>query len=333
MRSRVQLSAIVPVTERNDPVTALYREYRRGLEATGLSFEIIYVLDGPRPEVLDELKRLQETDDALTVITLARWFGESTALTVGFEHAAGGTILILPAYQQVQADEIPRVVAALDGCDMVLARRWPRLDSAVNRAQSWLFNRLLRLVSELEVHDAGCGMRALRRQVLEEVHIYGDLHRFLPFMAYRQGFRITEVEVAQAKQDHFQRIYPPGIYLRRLLDMLTVFFLLRFTKKPLRFFGLLGGGIALLGTAAVAAVVIERLALGTPLAERPALLLGSLLIVLGVQVFAVGLIGEIVIFTHAAHLRDYTVEQVIAGQPERPRPRRASATSRSRTGS
>ena len=146
---------------------------------------------------------------------------------------------------------------------------------------------------------------------MEEVPLYGDLHRFFPIMAYRHGFKTVEVNVEQSQSDAYQRIYAPGIYLRRLLDLLTVFFLIKFTKKPLRFFGLVGSSIFGLGLLATMWLVSERLFFHVALADRPALILSSLLIVLGIQIIAIGLIGEIIIFTHAKDLKEYKIDQII----------------------
>jgi glycosyltransferase involved in cell wall biosynthesis len=306
----IELSVIIPVTERHDPVCKLFEEYKQGINATGLSHEIIYVLDGEQPDALKDLKQLLNTEQ-ITVITLARWFGEATALNAGFSVASGQKILTLPAYKQVENDAIPELVTALEENDMVLARRWPRKDSGFNRLQSKLFNILLRSFTDLEIHDAGCSVRAFDRTVLEDVHIYGDLYRFFPIMAHRQGFRITEINTPQSSSDAFQRVYSPGIYLRRLLDLLTIFFLVKFTKKPLRFFGLVGTTLVGAGLLATTYLIIERLIFNVGLSDRPALFLGSLLIVLGIQVIAIGLIGEIIIFTHAKDLKEYKIDQII----------------------
>jgi len=307
---KIELSVIIPVTERYDPVEELYYQYKRGIEAVGMAHEIIYVLDGRYPEVLETLTALQKTEQ-ITVIALAKLFGEATALTAAFSKANGEILLTLPAYQQVEADEIPRLVSAIDDCDMVMARRWPRKDSVINKLQSKVFNFLLRSFTELKIHDAGCGVRVLRRQVVDEVHIYGDLHRFLPITAHRQGFRVKELNVAQSKGDVFRRIYAPGVYVRRLLDLLTVFFLVKFTKKPLRFFGLVGSTLFGIGLLVTLYIIGERLFFHVALANRPALIMSSLLIVLGVQVIAIGLIGEIIIFTHAKDIKEYKIDRII----------------------
>jgi len=311
MNQAIELSVIVPVTERYDEVEPLYQSYKSGITATGKRHEFIYVLDGEHPDVLSTLQKLREVGEPIRIITLAKWFGEATALTAAFEKALGNVILTLPAYSQVEASEISRFVAALDHYDMVIGRRWPRIDPRFNQAQARVFHWLLKLVTHASFQDIGCAVRVFKRRVVDEVSLYGDQHRFLPLLAQRQGFRVLELNVAQSRADAAPRIYGPGVYIRRILDLLTTFFLVKFTKKPLRFFGLLGCGAIFLGGIFTLYVIIERLFFGVPLADRPALLLGSLLVVLGIQIFAIGLIGEIVIFTHAKDLKEYTIERIV----------------------
>ncbi len=307
---KIELSVIIPVTERVDPVSELFHEYKRGVESSGKGYEFIYVLDGEQPDALNELTKLQETEK-ITIITLAKWFGEAIALSAAFSKASGDIILTLPAYQQIESSEIPQLITALDDCDMVLARRWPRRDSLMNRLQNSLFNFLLRLSTNLKIHDAGCSARVFTRDVIDEIQLYGDLHRFFPVMAHRQGFRVTEINVTQSKNDLHPRLYAPGLYIRRLLDLLTIFFLTKFTKKPLRFFGLVGTTLFSLGIFSSLYLIAERLFFDVSLADRPALFLSSLLIILGVQIIAIGLIGEIIIFTHAKDLKEYKIDKII----------------------
>ncbi|NOY63082.1 MAG: glycosyltransferase [Gammaproteobacteria bacterium] len=312
MSSHIDLSIIIPVTERSaDDVKALYFEYKKNVENSGKSYEFIYVLDGPLPSVLEQLQALRESGEQIKIIKLAKWFGEATALSVGFENSSGETIVTLPAYQQIDAKDIPRLINALEDKDMVVARRWPRIDSAFNKLQSKVFNSLLRQISDLDANDVGCGARVFRRRVIDEVHIYGDQHRFLAMLAHRSGFKVIQIDVAQSQQDTHQRIYPAGTYLRRLLDFLTIFFLIKFTKKPLRFFGLLGSGIFTVGFLSTLYLIATRVLGDATLADRPALMISVLFIVLGIQVLAIGLVGEIVIFTHAKEIKEYTVEEII----------------------
>ena len=151
----------------------------------------------------------------------------------------------------------------------------------------------------------------MRRQVIEDISLYGDQHRFIGLLAQSQGFRVAEVDVPQSSKDRYDGGYPIKEYAHRALDILTVLFLVRFTKKPLRFFGMLGVSMFLLGAVLIVYMVIQRLFFDMGLSDRPALLLASLLAVLGLQLFAIGLLGELIIFTHARSIKDYQVQEVV----------------------
>lgn len=307
----IDISVIVPVSERFDDVEKLFKEYRKALDGTHKAYEFIYVLDGEFEEVSERLLALKEAGEPITIIQLAKWFGEATALTVGFENSTANIILTLPAYYQIEPEGIVDVINKLEECDMVIARRYPRIDSWLNRIQSRVFNGLLNLATGSHFSDLGCGVRVFRRKVMEEVPVYGDQHRFLPLLANRRGFKVAELDVKQSSIDSNIRVYRMGVYPRRMLDIITVFFLVKFTKKPLRFFGLVGMGTFILGGLYLLFLIIERLFFGESLADKPALLISSLMIVLGVQTFALGLIGELIIFTHAKEIKEYTIEKII----------------------
>jgi hypothetical protein len=150
----------------------------------------------------------------------------------------------------------------------------------------------------------------MKRKVIEEIRLYGELHRFLPLLAYELGFKVSEVPVQQSQFDLARRVYEPGIYLRRVLDVLTLFFLVKFTKKPLRFFGLVGSAVSLTGVVILGYLGLDRL-LGGAIAGRPVLILGVLLTVLGLQLFSIGLLGELIVFTHARDRKDYQIEEIL----------------------
>lgn len=307
----IDLSVIIPVCERYNDVRTVYEGYKQDLETTHCAYEIIYVLDGEFPEVLADLRQLIGEGEPLRVIRFSRPFGEATALTAGFTNSNGPLLVTLPAYHQLEPGVVAKIVDDLVNYDMVIARRWPRTDSGFNQLQTKLFFRMQKLITGYEFRDLGCGVRGFRRRVINEVSVYGDQHRFLPLIAQRWGFRVKELDFPQSPLDGYRRIYRPGVYLRRLLDLLTVFFLSKFTKKPLRFFGLIGTGVAFIGGITLAWMAVQRLFMGVPLSDRPALLLASLLVVLGVQIFGLGLIGELIIFTHARKLKEYAIEEII----------------------
>jgi glycosyltransferase involved in cell wall biosynthesis len=305
------VSVIIPVGDRQTPIAELFAEYKAGLQSLRTPYEIIFVIDGPQPAYESALLRLAAAGEPLTIVTLTRRFGEATALMIGFEHACGAIIVSLPAYLQVAGSEIGKLMTALDTADIAVGYREPRAGGWFQSLRRNAFHGLLRFVTRLQFRDLGCNARAFKRKILDEIHLYGDQDRFLPVLAERQGFRVAEVPLRQATDRLRPEAYKPRSYLRGFLDIFTVFFLVRFTKRPLRFFGMVGLVTLSVGVLELVYLIFERVYFHSPLADRPALLLAALFIVLGVQIFALGLLGELIIFTHAGGSKDYQVDRVI----------------------
>jgi hypothetical protein len=224
--------------------------------------------------------------------------------------------MILPAFEQVESASLGRVLDALTGADLVTVRRYPRCDSALRRAQSYVFEAFLKRAGGSMFRDPGCTVHALKRTVLEETQLYGEQHGFLPLLAANVGFKVIEIDLPQARRDAARRVERPRTYVHRLVDILSVFFLTRFTRRPLRFFGPVGAACTTAGLLGLAIVIVQRLIFGVPLAERPALILSSLFVALGLQVLAIGLIGELIVFIHARSMRQYRVREVIEAGAE-----------------
>ena len=302
------ISVVVPVVERADDLVAIYRAFARELDDRPESYEFLFVFDGrfsPPPELV----ALAGENPAVRILRFAREFGETAALRLGIERSRGDLVLTLPAYFQVQPEGIRRVIEAVDeGADLAIANRSPRLDSWLNRIQSRTFHAMIGGVSDQRFHDMACGLRAMKRSVAETLPLYGDLHRFIPALALREGYRVTEVAVPQHPNDARMRIYGPGVYLRRLLDIGAFFFLAKFTEKPLRFFGLVGSLFLVSGSVMSLVLLIQRVE-GRGIANRPALLLAVLLVALGVQLIGLGLVGEIIVHLRSPHRRGYRVRE------------------------
>jgi glycosyltransferase involved in cell wall biosynthesis len=302
------ISVIVPVVERADDVAEVYRVFSRQLEARGQDHEFLLVFDG-RCTPPAELVELSRNNRALRILRFAREFGETAALRLGVEKSRGDVVLTLPAYFQVQPEGIGLLLDAVEsGADMAVANRSPRLDSWLNRMQSRAFHSIVGGVSGQRFHDMACGVRAMRRSVAEALPLYGDLHRFIPALALREGYKVQELAVPQHPSDAGARVYNPGVYLRRLLDIAAFFFLAKFTEKPLRFFGLVGSLFLACGASLSLVLLIQRFE-GQGIANRPALLLAVLLVALGVQLIGLGLIGEIIVHLRAPHRRGYRVRE------------------------
>jgi len=317
-----RISVIVPVGPRYAEASEIYAGYRQALDGLSLPYQMIFVLDGPNPKYSAALEPLVDRGDPIIIVELSRSFGEATALMAAFEQASGDIVVTLPAYHQIEPDDIGKLVEGLATADLCYGRRWPRAETWFARRRRVGFHSLVSAVTGLKVSDLGCGARAMRRQVLAEIPLYGDQHRFIPILADRQGFKVKEIDLRQSARDHFEGVYRVREYTHRVLDIFTVFFLVRFTKKPLRFFGMAGVSTFAIGLVITLILVFQRLVFNQPLADRPALLLSSLLVVLGLQLFAIGLLGELIIFTHAKTIKDYQVDSVIefprddAGQPD-----------------
>lgn len=302
------ISVVVPVVERADDLMAVYHAFARELEARPEEHEFLFIFDG-RFTPPAELVALARDNHAVRLLRFARPFGETAALRLGIEKSRGDIVITLPAYFQVQPEGIRLLLEAVSGgADMVVANRSPRLDSWLNRMQSLAFQSIVGGASEQRFHDMACGVRAMRRNVAEALPLYGDLHRFIPAIALSEGFRVEEVSVPQHPGDARARVYGPGVYLGRLLDIAAFFFLAKFTEKPLRFFGLVGSIFLGAGTVLSLVLLVQRVE-GQGIANRPALLLAVLFLALGVQLMGLGLVGEIIVHLRAPHRRAYRVRE------------------------
>jgi glycosyltransferase involved in cell wall biosynthesis len=309
---RPRVTVIIPVRTNDARVAEIVAAIGTELDRLGRSWECILVFDGVRGAAWDAGLALQASSaNQVRTIALNKAFGESVCLASAFEHAAGECILTATQYVQIDPRELERLFAAYDGgADFVTPWRWPRIDSWLNRVQSAGFNWVMRRIVGTKFHDLNCTWRVIRRSVLEDLTIYGDMYRYLPAIAFQQGFRVEEVKVRHISELGGRGIYGPGVYARRLLDILGVMFLTKFTHKPLRFFGSLGGLLAAIGALVSSVSLVQRLMnSNVGLFERPMFLLGVVVFVLGVQIIGFGLVGEIIIFTQARNVREYSVER------------------------
>lgn len=257
--------------------------------------------------------RLKNEEIESKLINFAVRSPESTALSIALQQTTGDVIVLLPAYPQSDPKDLPRMMDAIhNGMDYVASWRSPRIDSKREQRKSKLFNAVTRWFSGLDIHDINSGLRVVRREVIENIPLYGDLHIYLPILASRQGFSVGEVPVRHLEER--PGLGPSargiGVYPRRALDLLTLFFLMRFTQKPFRFFGGLGTGLLTTGGIINLALAVQKLWFHDSLADRPMLVLATLLMVLGIQMFSLGLLGELIIFVNAGGVKDYQIEQV-----------------------
>jgi len=299
------VSVIVPVTDRPHDLAWLYRTFSAELVAAGRPFEFVFVVEPWARSHVEVLEPLVASGEPIRVLEVGQTVGEAALLDAAASTCSSPIVATLPAYPRVQPGALEELVVKVEeGADLASAVRVSQSASVVNRIQNRLFHAVLGRMGGDGFRDVASGVRAMRRSILEDLPLYGDFFRFLPVLARREGFIVVEHDAAQHPEDQRARVYAPGVYLRRLIDLLGLFFILRFTHKPLRFFGLVGSLFALGGGVILAVLFAQRMG-GRGIADRPLLLLGTLLLVLGVQAIAMGLIGEIIVHLSASHRRTY----------------------------
>lgn len=299
------VSVLVPVVRDTAALEGPFQAYKAALEQGGRRVEFIYVLSRHATRALAALADLKAAGLPLTAVVLSRWDGEAAALRVALRHARGEVIVTLPDHLQVDPADLPAVLAALDGCDLALGHR----RSGTRGVESTVFHWLIRRLFGHSFNDLVCRVRAYRRHVLEELVGYSMQPHFLPLLASERGFRVQEVEVGAGAG----RLERPRLLNRAriTLDILALYVVVKFIRKPLRFFGAIGVPILATGLLYTSWLAISRLAFAVPLADRPSLILGVLLIVLGIQILALGLIGEIIVFASGRRIKDYKVERIL----------------------
>lgn len=308
----VDVTIVVPVQSPDAEVREVVVALGAELDRMGRTWECLFVFDGVTGAAFEAVDALrQESGGRVRSISFKNPFGESVCLSAAFERSTGRYILTSPQYVQVDPWELSRMLGALDdGADFVTPWRHPRVDPWLNRLQSVAFNWVIRSVVGMQFHDLNCYFRAIRREVLEDVAIYGDMYRFLPVIAYRQGYRVVEVRVRHLKEWGKAGFFGVGVYLRRFLDVIAVMFLTKFTLKPLRFFGTVGGSLGLLGLGMTGYQAWMKFVHGVAVSGTPSFIIGVLLMLVGVQVIGFGLVGEIIIYSQARNLKEYRIERV-----------------------
>ncbi|MBN1155414.1 glycosyltransferase [candidate division KSB1 bacterium] len=307
----LDLSAIIAVRNMENDIQEYYRSLKSTLDQVTSSYEIIFIDDASDDQTYAQMIALSHSDARLRLIKMRSPFGESSAFEAGFKLSRGEKIIFYTARVRPDATQLPALLAKLDeGFDLVVGWRYPRRDYAINQIISRAFNFIVDRMSNLRLHDVNSGILVTRRDVLDNLQIYGGLNRFIPVIAQKQGYKITEEKIAQLSGS-FRKSWFVSEYLNRLLDILTVIFLTKYSKKPIHFLGFMGGICMVVGGIIDLYLFFYRILGFGPIAGRPLLLLGALLLVIGIQMVAMGLIGEMIIFTHAGDIKDYNIEEIL----------------------
>ncbi len=292
------ISVVVPVHNEERTLALLFEELQAALDPLDGAWEAVFVDDGSTDGSFGALTRLHAAHEQARVVRLRRNFGKAAALAAGFAQAEGDVVVTIDADLQDDPAEIPRLLAKLDeGFDLVSGWKKRRRDRWTRRLLSRIFNWATSRVSGLRLHDMNCGLKAYRAEVVRGLKLYGELHRFIPVLAHYRGYRVAELPVHHRPRSAGRSRYGVERYLRGFLDLLTVSFLGRYRHRPLHLFGGLGLILGFAGLAVLVYLTVLKIG-GEAIGHRPLLVLGVLLVVVGLQFFSLGLIGEMLTTYH-----------------------------------
>jgi glycosyltransferase involved in cell wall biosynthesis len=316
VNDEIDLSIVIPLFNEEENVKPLYGQLKEALEPMERSYEIIIVDDGSTDRSFELLKGLQAEDKRLKVIRFRRNFGQTAAFAAGFEHARGRVVVTMDADLQNDPADIPQLLEKLEeGYDVVSGWRVERWKSAwlTRRLPSVVANRLISETTGVHLHDYGCSLKAYRSEVVKNINLYGELHRFIPAMASWMGVSVAEIPVHYRSRQFGRSKYGMSRTIKVILDLLTVRFLLSYSTRPIHIFGSLGLAMSGLGGILGLYLSVVKLALGQDIGDRPLLLLAILLMVLGVQMITMGLLGELVVRTYheSQGKRIYVVREIL----------------------
>ena len=307
---RVEISVVVPVLDEEGSVLELASRVATVLDGLSRSFEIVFVDDGSKDGTPERVREAREIDPRVKLVRLRRNFGKAAALTAGFDHSHGEIVVTMDGDLQDAPEEIPRMLAALKERKLDLVSGWKkyRRDPASKRWPSRLYNWVTRKLAQVDLHDFNSGFKVYRREVLAEISVYGELHRYIPVLASRRGFQVGEVDVVHHPRRHGVSKYGWDRFYKGLLDLLTVLFITKYTRRPLHLFGAVGL-VFLAAGFGINLYLAVLWFLGSYLSNRPLLLLGMLLMLMGIQVLTTGLLGEMLTFKSFRRPDSYSIKE------------------------
>ncbi|MFQ6107922.1 MAG: glycosyltransferase family 2 protein [Candidatus Aminicenantales bacterium] len=310
-----ELSFIIPVYNEAESLPFLYQEMVHSCSSLQRTHEFIFVDDGSWDESFVILKKIQKTDPRVKIIKLRRNFGQTAALSAGFDHARGNIIITLDADLQNNPQDFALLIEKIQGgYDIVSGWRQKRKDNFLTRRlPSALGNWLISFFTRVKLHDYGCTLKAFRKEAIQGIRLYGEMHRFIPALASNLGFLVTEVRVNHRPRLYGKSKYRSTRFIRVILDLLTVKFLLSYSTRPLQIFGLIGLLSGATGFILGLYLTYQRLIMKIGISDRPLLLLAILLMVIGVQFVTLGLLAEIMIRAYHESLKKkiYLVQEIV----------------------
>jgi hypothetical protein len=303
----MKYSIIFLVDEESDEFSGFFGLVHGLFEREDEDFEVLVVANGTSDFVAKSMNSRKNHLERAKLIAFPAKVPQAVCLNAALCECSGALILTLSPYQELTSPSYEKIIHAMtDGVDLVAPYRKQRKDAFLNRMHSKILNRAVRWVLGVGLHDIGCNVRFFRREVLESLELYGNVYRYFPALAAQKGFKLKEVECDQVEKVRKAKYYRMRLYLDRSIEILNLFFSTRFSRKPLRFFNLVGGSLMLLGLAALVYVGIQKVVYDVPVGARPLLMIGMIGLVGGTQIASFGLLGEIISFVHGFHRLETT---------------------------
>ena len=310
-KTEKDISIVIPLFDEEANIEKLYGQLKTVLQDLNKEYELIFIDDGSTDNSFSILQDFHQKDKTVKVVQFRRNFGKSAALSVGFKYAKGKIIVTMDADLQDDPREIANFIKKLDeGYDIVSGWRFERKDSFSKTLPSKLFNYLTSLLTGIKIHDFNCGFKVYKKEVIENINIYGELHRYIPVLAHWRGYKVGEIKVRHYPRGGGSSKYGIGRLFRGFTDLLTVLFLTRYARRPLHLFGAVGVLFFSIGVIVNLYLLLLKL-LGYGIGERPLLFLGVLLTVIGFQIISTGLIGEMIVAMRSKSDEDYVIRTVL----------------------
>lgn len=294
------VSFVVPIYNEEENVGLLYQELVDVANEGKLNAEFVFVDDGSSDQTLKNLKEASRTDKRVKIVELRRNFGQTAAMSAGFDYAEGSIVVTMDGDLQNDPHEVPKMIQKLnEGYDIVAGWRKNRQDKVLSRIiPSMIANKIISRTTKVELHDYGCSLKVFKADIVKNIKLYGEMHRFIPAVASQLGVKMVEIPVNHRARQFGTSKYGISRTIRVILDLLTVQFLLGFATRPLHLFGIIGLGSSVLGSGLLSYLAVERLFMGVPLSNRPILLLGVMLVLIGLQFICSGLLAEVLVRTY-----------------------------------
>jgi len=304
-----KLSIVVPLYNEDESLKNLYSEIIKSLGKFSRNYEIVFVDDGSTDKSLEVIKQFARNDRNVKYVSFRKNYGKSAALNAGFARTTGDYVITMDADLQDDPAEIPSLINKLEeGHDLVSGWKKVRFDPFIKRHTSRFFNAVTRISSGINIHDFNCGLKAYKGEVTKNINIYGELHRYIPVLAAWQGYKISEVPVRHHSRKFGKTKFGISRFFKGFVDLITVIVTTRYIRRPMHLFGFLGAIAFLAGFAVSGYLSYEWWAFNKPLSNRPLLLFGMLLMIVGIQFFSTGILGEIMVHNFAS-AQEYVVKE------------------------